>query len=232
MDRLEAYNNLPEVLKPLYEGTDKRLRVLDELVAKLNLSPQQKKALVNYFGDTVLGIAATQSFPQRLRETFSQSEVTQIVSEFEPLIAFVERHSPHHVPDTTTVQQPGTASVETVKKSTDEANTSDEKDTTVTPEKVTPMRTMADDMQRVHGYGAMATHVDEAASSETETEPVHHSSQEHVLQRPQVAQTPQYTTDTAHTATTPPEATPKDEAPDTRWSSNYEDAEGLDKPTP
>ena len=56
------------------------------------------------------------------------------------------------------------------------------------PEEVAPLRTMAEDMQKVHGYGVLA----EQAAQKNGQEPVHQSAQSSILGKPHLASTPQY----------------------------------------
>ena len=93
---------------------------------------------------------------------------------------------------------------------------------------VAPMRTMADDMEKVHGYGAMAGTKTSESGVEPEDEPVYKTEQESVLQKQRVADTPTYTS----AETSEPESTSEASAPttpepepDTRWSSHYEQKE-------
>lgn len=97
-------------------------------------------------------------------------------------------------------------------------------DTTQSNDVATPLRTMAEDMQKTHGYGATAQ-----TEETTNDEPVYHSPQETVLQRPSVANTPTYRSEQEAETTSNPEAeavdteaAARDEANVQRWQSNFE----------
>lgn len=169
MDRLDIYNSLPESLKPLYEGTDGRLDVLDKVVSECNVSEEQKRALVTLFGDLILGIVNRSEFTKELQGIFETAVATTINQSFAPLVDFVEAErgdKPVEKIDTTPVPDADTKSTEPVP---------------VTPaqfSRATPLHTMATDIEKIHGYGAKVAGDGESADTD---EPVHRSSQDEVL---------------------------------------------------
>ena len=87
---------------------------------------------------------------------------------------------------------------------------------------VASMRTMAKDMQKVHGYGALAH---EDTDEDTSSEPVYKTEQAAVLERPKMADTPTYTPDDNDPETSDEDARPST-APateeDARWKPRPE----------
>jgi hypothetical protein len=93
---------------------------------------------------------------------------------------------------------------------------------------VTPIQTMAGDIEKIHGYGA----VPNTAPTEPENEPVYRTEQETVLKPKPVTDTPTYT---VHTDQSPPAAvTPAvtSEPEDTRWTAETESENPTGQQTP
>ncbi|MAZ30081.1 hypothetical protein CL655_02235 [bacterium] len=215
MDRLDAYNQLPGKLKPLYEGTDDRLSVLDEVFTALNVPKDKQKVLINAFGDVVLGIEPADSFSTTLQTFLTPDEATIVTEKFSPLLTFIaQTHATPHAGGDTPNHKREAPESETLEQTT-----------------VEPMHTMANDMQKVHGYGALAV----GEETEASDEPVYKTEQTNVLERPNVANLPQYDSggevSAVDTSTSTPERSPAPAPVDTRWQSDLTDAPTpLDKP--
>lgn len=162
--RLQLYSQLPKGLQKLY-SSEESSTFHGRIISRYSI--ERDADYIDVVGDTILGIHSVPSLTERLvAEVGVSNEVARKITA--DLIEFLKPLS----------EQPERSGDQTQSKQEPESKSV-----------IDPMRTMQEDVDRIHGYGAYRELYPDAPSDE---EPVHRTSQEAVLGRTQVAETPRY----------------------------------------
>lgn len=179
--QIQALETLPPELQAKYSSIA-AARFNKTLIKRYTITEAQMDAFLEAKGDFILQLLSKEELVTALQALgLTQDIATNILREIQTDTA---------APDTTTTAPTVSA--------------------TNTPDTgVEPIRTMADDIEKVHGYGAYR-----GVTEAEETEEVHQSTQDTIIPNKPLAEAPTYDTPEAET---PAAAT--EEAP-TRWQSS------------
>ncbi len=170
--RVEAYRTAPEAIRDLYVSDD-LTQLVDRLHISFNIS-QPFRALSEIIGDTILGFNKIADMPRLFQQKLGASadESQRMTSRLIEILA----------PVVTREEADASAKREGLTKLADTFSSPEgiAKQQGIDPasaENIKPIRTMEEDMNRVHGYGAYR-----AAEEERAEEP-HSSKQDDLLQK-------------------------------------------------
>lgn len=207
MDRISIYKNLPATLQTLYDQPEsgKTMRLVYE---KFFDGPEQYVSFGHTVGDTILGLHPVTELPKKLQTNLQVDEdtakaITSELIEFlspviehekiDPLIATNVSVTSHTETDKSTLDEQTEPAVVTPQDIEQLEPAIEETPATDTSETVKPLRTMAEDMKIVHGYGAYRDENPLPEEHDAE-EPVHTTNQDEALEeRPSLVNKPNYT---------------------------------------
>ena len=204
--RITTYLTLPSVLQERY-SSDATSDLNQAMADKYQLDNDQFHKYMDVVGDTILGAHKITELPQLLQsEVGLTAEIaTQIANDLQDFLQPVkDREAGKLPPDEPAVEDEAETEAEINDETTtvpaapmaeagaptDEAEPTETTPSEVDLHAVQPMRTMGDDVSRVHGYGAYRTLFPEVPGTETVTA----SSQDDLLNRPKpkLTDTPTY----------------------------------------
>ncbi len=169
----KAYQNAPQAVQDFIDSNK-----ISEFLEKHAIPQDSRIDITNTITDRVLGISDSSAFDEINLEKSVINDLEEFLEKLIkiPLSVDVAGIRIESEPLLTEENNNKKATIRT-------ANPSDEIG-------ITPLRTMSDDMKKVHGYGALKQ---ANAAYEAETEVVHSSTQTDALQKDRLAKPPSYT---------------------------------------
>jgi len=194
--QIQALEALPEVMQQKYSSLE-AARFNMMLIKKFNIAQDTVDDFIEARGDFILRLNTEEDFINKLKSIGLDTSAIQILNETKSNL------NTANISDSVTAQKSSMVETESAVQATPLAP-------------VKPIRTMADDIEKVHGYGTYrAEDVDN--QSDATDEPVHRSTQDTVLPpKPVSAPTLTYTPN----GPAAPKAEVAPTPPDTRWQSS------------
>lgn len=219
--KLKALPELPEEIQDLYSSTQAAARN-KKIKQKFDFSESEYDGFLEVTGDVIFGFNKVSELPDALVQIgFEAEKAKQITSELlEFLGPVIEAEKNGRttradvvtgedlevaVENPTDTTPPPELVTEAPIETTEEAASVlppappetvvpvEAPEEPIDPTAVRPLRTMAEDMKAVHGYGALQNQ-DTEPEPDDDT-PVHSSSQDQVIERPSLVEKPTYTTE-------------------------------------
>lgn len=175
--RIETYRNAPEAIRELYVSDE-----LTQLIDKVHLTfriTHPFKMLSEIVGDTILGFNKIADMPRLFQQKLgvsadeSQRMTSQLIEILGPVVTREEAETSVKKEELSKLKEVFAQPEGIVTRQND-----DQARVQTQTDEVEPIRTMAQDMHRVHGYGAYR-----AQEGEEGSETIAQSSQEEITRR-------------------------------------------------